>query len=79
MVRKKIAADFEEFNKEQDTRDKLSRLNKGKESLNTYLQLFEQVVELAGVDLERKKAHFMRGLNWELVEQIYIDPAANAT
>ena len=50
-MHKKISTDFEEFNKTVDARDKLARLNQGKESFNAYLQLFEQVVELAGVDL----------------------------
>ena len=36
-VRKKISTDFEEFNKTVDTRDKLARLNQGKESFNAYL------------------------------------------
>ena len=58
-VCKKISTDFEEFNKTADARDKLARLNQGKESFNAYLQLFEQVAELAGVDLETKKTHFM--------------------
>ena len=58
-VRKKISTDFEEFNKQADARDKLARLNQGKESFNAYLQLFEQVVELSEVDLETKKTHFL--------------------
>ena len=65
-MRKKISTDFEEFNKQADARDKLARLNQGKESFNTYLQLFEQVTELARVNLETKKTHFLRGLKWEL-------------
>ena len=65
-VYKKISMDFEEFNKQADARDKLARLNQGKESFNAYLQLFEQVVELTRVDLETKKIHFLRGLKWEL-------------
>ena len=78
-VRKKISTDFEEFNKQADARDKLARLNQGKESFNAYLQLFEQVAELAGVDLETKKTHFLRGLKWELARGIHLDPAAGAT
>ena len=58
----KISLDFEEFNKQANTRDKLARLNQGKESFNAYLQLFEQVAELTRVDLETKKTHFLRGL-----------------
>ena len=76
---KKISTDFEEFNKQADARDKLARLNQGKESFNAYLQLFEQVAELAGVDLETKKMHFLRGLKWELARGIYQDPAASGT
>ena len=34
-------------------------------------------MELARVDLETKKTHFLRGLNWKLAEQIYIDPASS--
>ena len=75
----KIATDFKEFNKQANARDKLARLNQGKESFNAYLQLFKQVVELAGVDLETKKTHFLRGLNWELAERIYMDPAKDDT
>ena len=78
-MRKKISTDFEEFNKTVDARDKLARLNQGKESFNAYLQLFEQVAELAGVDLETKKTHFLRGLKWELAQGIYQDPAAGDT
>ena len=58
-MHKKISMDFEEFNKQADARDKLARLNQGKESFNTYLQLFEQVTKLTGVDLETKKTHFL--------------------
>ena len=58
-VCKKISTDFKEFNKQADTRDKLARLNQGKELFNAYLQLFEQVTELARVDLETKKTHFL--------------------
>ena len=76
---KKISMDFEEFNKQADARDKLARLNQGKESFNAYLQLFEQVAELAGVNLETKKTHFLRGLKWELAQGIYQDPAASGT
>ena len=61
-MHKKISTDFEEFNKQADVRDKLAKLNQGKESFNAYLQLFEQVVELTRVDLETKKTHFLRGL-----------------
>ncbi|ETW76232.1 hypothetical protein HETIRDRAFT_329954 [Heterobasidion irregulare TC 32-1] len=78
-VRQKISTDFEEFDKTADARDKLARINQGKESFNTYLQLFEQIAELAGVDLETKKTHFLRGLKWELARGIYQDPAAQAT
>ena len=70
-VHKKISTDFEEFNKQADARDKLARLNQGKELFNAYLQLFEQVTELSGVDLETKKTHFLRGLKWELAWGIY--------
>ena len=58
-VCKKISTDFEEFNKTVDARDKLARLNQGKELFNAYLQLFEQVAELSKVDLETKKTHFL--------------------
>ena len=58
-VCKKISTDFKEFNKQADTRDKLARLNQGKELFNAYLQLFEQVTELTRVDLETKKTHFL--------------------
>ena len=78
-VHKKISTNFEEFNKQADARDKLARLNQGKESFNAYLQLFEQVVELTGVDLETKKTYFLRGLKWELARGIYQDPASSAT
>ncbi|ETW83370.1 hypothetical protein HETIRDRAFT_316098 [Heterobasidion irregulare TC 32-1] len=78
-VRQKISTDFEEFDKTADARDKLARINQGKESFNTYLQLFEQIAELAGVDLETKKTHFLRGLKWELARGIYQDPAAQTT
>ncbi|ETW77176.1 hypothetical protein HETIRDRAFT_118568 [Heterobasidion irregulare TC 32-1] len=61
-VHQKISADFEESDKTADARDKLARINQGKESFNAYLQLFEQIAELAGVDLETKKTHFLRGL-----------------
>ena len=33
----KIFTDFEEFNKQADTKDKLARLNQDKESFNAYL------------------------------------------
>ena len=36
-VYNKISTDFEEFNKQADIRDKLARLNQGKESFNAYL------------------------------------------
>ena len=65
-VHKKISTNFKEFNKQADARDKLARLNQGKESFNAYLQLFKQVTEFARVDLETKKTHFLRGLKWEL-------------
>ncbi|ETW77571.1 hypothetical protein HETIRDRAFT_326778 [Heterobasidion irregulare TC 32-1] len=78
-VRKKISTDFEEFNKTSDARDKLARINQGKESFNAYLQLFEQIAELSGVDLETKKTHFLRGLKWELARGIYQDPAKQDT
>ena len=65
-MHKKISTNFKEFNKQVDARDKLARLNQGKELFNAYLQLFEQVTELSGVDLETKKTHFLRGLKWEL-------------
>ena len=78
-VCKKISTDFKEFNKQADTRDKLARLNQGKELFNAYLQLFEQVTELARVDLETKKTHFLWGLKWELARGIYQDPVASAT
>ena len=78
-VHDKISTDFEEFNKQADIRDKLARLNQGKESFNAYLQLFEQVAELAGVDLETKKTHFLRGLKWELARGIYQDPSSSTT
>ena len=71
----KITKDFKEFNKQADARDKLVRLNQGKESFNAYFQIFKQVIELSGVEKETKKTHFLRGLNWELVERIYTDPA----
>ena len=74
FVCNKISTNFEEFNKQADTRDKLARLNQGKESFNAYLQLFKQVMELARVDLETKKTHFLRGLKWELAKGIYQDP-----
>ena len=32
-----ISSDFKEFNKQADARDKLARLNQGKESFNAYL------------------------------------------
>ena len=70
-MHKKITTDFKEFNKQADTRDKLARLNQGKELFNAYLQLFEQVAELARMDLETKKTHFLRGLKWELARGIY--------
>ena len=73
----KISLDFKEFNKQADARDKLARLNQSKESFNAYLQLFEQVMELARVDLETKKTHFLRGLNWELARGIYQDPSSS--
>ena len=75
MDHDKISTNFKKFNQQVDARDKLARLNQGKESFNAYLQLFKQVIELAKVDLETKKTHFLRGLNWELAKQIYIDPA----
>ena len=75
----KISIDFEEFNKQVDARDKLARLNQGKESFNAYLQLFKQVTELARVDLETKKTHFLRGLKWELARGIYQDPASSTS
>ena len=78
-MRKKISMDFEEFNKQADTRDKLARLNQGKESFNAYLQLFKQVVELARVDLESKKTHFLQGLKWELARGVYQDLASSTT
>ena len=78
-MHKKISTNFKEFNKQVDARDKLARLNQGKESFNAYLQLFEQVVELTGVDLETKKTYFLRGLKWELAWGIYQDPAAGDT
>ena len=55
----------------------MARLNQGKESFNAYLQLFEQVMELAGVDLEMKKTHFLRGLKWELAREMYQDPSSS--
>ena len=76
MVHDKISTNFKKFNQQVDARDKLARLNQGKESFNAYLQLFKQVMELAKVDLETKKTHFLGGLNWKLAEQIYIDPAS---
>ena len=78
-MHKKISTDFEEFNKQADVRDKLAKLNQGKESFNAYLQLFEQVVELTRVDLETKKTHFLRGLKWKLVQGIYQDLVASNT
>ena len=69
-IHKKIATDFEEFNKEADACDKLARVHQGKESFNTYLQLFEQLTALARVDEETKKTHFLRGLKWEFVKPL---------
>ncbi|ETW75483.1 hypothetical protein HETIRDRAFT_56271 [Heterobasidion irregulare TC 32-1] len=62
LVHQKISMDFEEFNKTADARDKLARINQGTESFKAYVQLFEQIAKLAGVDLETKKMHFLRGL-----------------
>ena len=78
-IHNKISFDFKEFNKQADARDKLARLNQGKESFNAYLQLFEQVMELARVDLETKKTHFLRGLKWELARGMYRDPSSSMT
>ncbi|ETW79927.1 hypothetical protein HETIRDRAFT_49425, partial [Heterobasidion irregulare TC 32-1] len=78
-VYQKISADFEEFDKIVDARDKLARINQGKESFNAYLQLFKQIAKLAGVDLETKKTHFLKGLKWELARGIYQDPAVQTT
>ena len=78
-IHKKIATDFEEFNKEADACNKLARVHQGKESFNTYLQLFEQLTALARVDEETKKTHFLRGLKWELAKGVYEDPSKDGT